>query len=558
MAPPAIHRRSADGRDASYDRPGQIFPKLPSDILERMSRYGAHGRFDGGDYLYRVGDREVDFFVVLDGAVDVLESDGRGGHVLVTTHQPGQFAGELHHMTGRAVLVCARAACPTVVLRIQPDAFRRMTSAEPDIGEIILRALILRRIDLVEHAEGGTVIVGAGNSADTLRIQSFLTRNGYPHRLLDIDRDPHAQAALATFHVGPDVLPVVILNSEQILECPSNRGLADGLGISEALDPDHVHDVAVIGGGPAGLAAAVYAASEGLDTIVVEAVGPGGQAGGSSRIENYLGFPTGISGQALADRAQIQAQKFGARLVVATAATGLDCSRSPYRVHLEDGGIVAARTIIIATGARYRRLGLPNLGQFEGQGVHYAATSLEARLCADSEVVVVGGGNSAGQAAIFLSAKARHVHLLVRGDGLADTMSDYLVRRIADSGLITLHPRSEVTDLIGDDTLQAIRWRRGDGSEIERPISNLFPMIGAVPNTDWLNGCVTLDQNGFVRTAYVHAGQVAGASFATSMPGVFAVGDVRAGSVKRVAAGVGEGSVVVHAVHAWLAHLKQS
>lgn len=317
-----------------YEWPGQIYPKLPPEIIERISGFAERVSFAGGDYLYEVGDRGVDFFVILDSAIDILESDGRDGHVLITTHEAGQFTGELDHMTGRAVSVCARAVRPTAALRIGRTSFRRMLSVEPDIGEIVLRALILRRVDLIDHAEGGTIVVGAARSASTLRLQSFLTRNGYPHRLLDIGRDPDAQQALEAFRIGADALPVVILSGAQVLQRPSNRELADALGITERLDPGRVYDVAVIGSGPAGLAAAVYAASEGLDTIVIEAVGPGGQAGSSSRIENYLGFPIGISGQALADRAQVQEQKFGARLVVARAAIGLDASRFPYRVHL--------------------------------------------------------------------------------------------------------------------------------------------------------------------------------------------------------------------------------
>ncbi|MDF2997594.1 MAG: cation tolerance protein CutA [Xanthobacteraceae bacterium] len=536
-----------------YDRPGQTFPKLPPAMVERIAKYGERSSFDGGDYLYEFGDRDVDFFLVLDGAVDVLESDGRDGHVLITTHEAGGFTGELTHVTGRAVLVCARAARPTAAIRVSRSSFRRMVSAEPDIGEIILRAFILRRVGLIQHAEGGTIIVGSAHSASALRIQSFLTRNGYPHRLLDIGRDAGAQQALESFHLGADDLPVVILSGEQVLAHPTNRDLADALGITEELAPDHVYDVAIVGAGPAGLAAAVYAASEGLDTIVIEAVGPGGQAGTSSRIENYLGFPTGISGQALAGRAQVQAQKFGARIVVARAATGLDCSGFPYKVRLEGMDTVAARAVVVATGARYRRLDVPNLERFEGQGVHYAATSLEARLCLDSEVVVVGGGNSAGQAAVFLSGKARHVHIVVRGDGLTDTMSDYLVQRIKESPLITLHPQCEITALIGNSCLEAVRWHQRESGETERGVSNLFQMIGAVPNSDWLSGCVALDPKGFVRTGYVHDGRVAIAQHATSIPGIFAVGDVRADSVKRVASSVGEGSVVVHAVHNWLA-----
>jgi thioredoxin reductase (NADPH) len=535
-----------------YDRPAQTFPKLPPEMVERIKKYGQQDSFDGGAYLYHVGDRDVDFFLILEGAVDILESDGHGGHVLVITHEVSEFTGELDHLSGRAVFVCARAARPTKVIRVSPASFRKLASAEPDIGEIILRAFILRRVGLIQHAEGGTILVGSHRLADTLRIQSFLTRNACPHRFLDTDIDPDAAAALKSFHLDAGSLPVVIINARDVLQKPTNSELADALGITEHLDPDRIYDVVVVGAGPAGLAAAVYAASEGLDTVVIESMAPGGQAGSSSRIENYLGFPTGISGQALSGRAQVQAQKFGARLAIARAAIGLDCD-FPFRVHMEGGTVVRTRAVVVASGARYRKLDVRDLARFEGQGVHYAATPIEGGLCAGAEVIVVGGGNSAGQAAVYLSRKARHVHILVRGDGLAATMSDYLVRRIEESAQITLHTRCDISALIGDKYLEAVRWRDKDGAETQVSASNLFLMIGAVPNTDWLNGCVDLDANGFVQTGHIKAGELLTTPYATSIPGIFAVGDVRANSVKRVASGVGEGSVVVHAIHNWLA-----
>jgi thioredoxin reductase (NADPH) len=541
-----------------YDRPAQTFPKLPPEMIERIKPYGRPDGFDGGARLFRVGDRNVDFFLILEGAVDILESDGHGGHALIVTHEAREFTGELDHLSGRAVIVCARAAQPTRVIRVTRFDFRRMASAEPDIGEIILRALILRRVGLIQHAEGGIVLVGGMRTGDTLRIQTFLMRNGYPYRLLDTDQDPDAGSALQSFQLGKVALPVVIIDGQTVLQNPRNSALADALGITEEVDPERVYDVVVVGAGPSGLAAAVYAASEGLDTIVIEAIGPGGQAGSSSRIENYLGFPTGISGQALAGRAQIQAQKFGARLVVARAAVSLECSTMPFRLRMEGGGAVAARGVVVASGARYRRLDLANLARFEGQGVHYAATSIEGRLCAGGDVIVVGGGNSAGQAAVFLSGEARHVHMLVRGDGLAETMSDYLVRRIEESPRITLHTQCEVTDLLGDRFLEAVRWRGRDGVERVLPTSNLFLMIGAVPCTDWLNGCVALDAKGFVKTGQIVDGKPPISPYEASVPGIFAVGDVRANSVKRVASSVGEGSVVVHAIHGWLAGLATS
>ena len=538
-----------------FEKPDQTFPRLPTEMVDRVLRYGHPETFDGGAYLYQFGERAFDFFLVLDGTVDALDNDGKGGNIVLATYGANQFSGELNLFSDRAALLSARTLRPTQLIRVPRASFRRMISAEPDIGEIILRAYILRRASLIRHAEGGTVLVGCIRSADTLRIQRFLLRNGYPHRFLDAHEAPDATLALECFHSGKaDALPVVIIDGKKTLRCPSNAELADALGITEELDPNHVYDVAVVGAGPAGLAAAVYAASEGLDTVVVEAMAPGGQAGSSSRIENYLGFPTGISGQMLAARAQVQAQKFGARLIIARSVTALDCSSLPFCLALDDGTSISARSVVVASGARYRRLDLPELSRFEGQGVHYAATSLEAGLCSGSDVIVVGGGNSAGQAAVFLSGKARHVHMLVRGNGLTATMSDYLITRIENSPKITLHLRSEVTGLFGERYLETVSWRE-DGKEIALPTTVLFLMIGAEPNTEWLNGCVALDEKKFVETGHAPRREVATSPYATSIQGIFAVGDVRANSVKRVASSVGEGSVVVHAIHGWLSEL---
>jgi thioredoxin reductase (NADPH) len=538
-----------------FEKPDQTFPRLPAEMVDRVLRYGHRETFDGGAYLYQFGERAFDFFLILDGTVDALDNDGKGGNIVLTTYGANQFSGELNLFSDRAALLSARTLRPTQLIRVPRASFRRMVSAEPDIGEIILRAYILRRASMIRHAEGGTVLVGCIRSADTLRIQSFLLRNGYPHRFLDAHEAPDATLALECFHSGKaDALPVVIIDGKKTLRCPGNAELADALGITEELDPKHVYDVAVVGAGPAGLAAAVYAASEGLDTVVVEAIAPGGQAGSSSRIENYLGFPTGISGQMLAARAQVQAQKFGARLIIARSVSALDCSSLPFCLALDDGTSISARSVVVASGARYRRLDLPELSRFEGQGVHYAATSLEAGLCSGSDVIVVGGGNSAGQAAVFLSGKARHVHMLVRGNGLTTTMSDYLIKRIENSPRITLHLRSEVTGLFGEKYLEAVHWRE-DGKDIALPTTVLFLMIGAEPNTEWLNGCVALDAKKFVETGHDPRGEVAASPYASSIQGIFAVGDVRANSVKRVASGVGEGSVVVHAIHGWLSEL---
>ncbi|MDL2407757.1 FAD-dependent oxidoreductase [Rhizobium calliandrae] len=544
------YRNSANGD--LYDLPGRAFPRLSNDMIARVKLYGDIERYDGGDYLYRVGQRHVGFFVVVQGSINILESDGHGGQALVTTHGFHQFTGELDQLNGQAVLVSAQAASPSTVIRVTRDSFTTLVRSEPDIGELIMRAFILRRSGLIAHTGEGTAIVGSQRSAETLRIQSFLERNGYPHRLIDTEHDPDAGNALSFFHAEKREQPVVVIDGVSVFSRPTNRELAAALGISEVINNHSIFDVAIIGAGPAGLAAAVYAASEGLNTIVVEMFAPGGQAGTSSRIENYLGFPLGISGQGLARRAQIQAQKFGARFVVASAASKLDCAHYPFRIHLEDGSSITARSIVVASGARYRRLKVSNLEKYEGVGVHYAATSLEGRLCMGGSAIVVGGGNSAGQAAMFLSRLAQHVHILVRGDGLAATMSDYLIQRIKDSPLISLHPHCEVSALVGDKTLEAVRWRSLSGDEVEQRTENLFSMIGAVPNTDWLAGCIALDANGFVETEQQNYRGSDPCPFASSAPGIFAVGDVRARSMKRVASAVGEGSAVVRAIHQWL------
>ncbi|MCP3139473.1 FAD-dependent oxidoreductase [Pyxidicoccus xibeiensis] len=536
-----------------YARAAQTFPHVSAEMGERIAAYGTEERLPGGTLLFQRGDRGVDFFFVREGAVEVFDFDPHGEPHVFAVHGEQEFTGELDLFTDHPFLASARTRGDSVVVRVKQQDFRRMVSSEPDIGEVIMRAFILRRVGLIRHAQAGVVLVGSGHCADMLRMQRFLTRNGYPFRLLDIDDDPDADGYLSCFKLTPDQLPVVIAPGRHVLHNPSNSALADDLGISEQVDPEHVHDVAVVGAGPAGLAAAVYAASEGLGTVVIESLAPGGQAGTSSKIENYLGFPTGISGEALAGRAQVQARKFGARIVVSRPVIGIDCERRPYRLHLEDGRMVTARTVVIATGARYRKLDVPDLARFEGQGIHYAATAMESHLCAGEEVIVVGGGNSAGQAAIYLSRTVAHVHMLVRASGLAATMSDYLVQRIASSPRVTLYTHSEITALQGDLLLREVTWvHRKTGERTTRRIGNVFVMIGAEPNTDWLNGCLELDGKGFIRTGQDAQGQALASPYATSRPGIYAVGDVRSGSVKRVASGVGEGSVVVQAIHGFL------
>lgn len=534
-----------------YARDAQIYPRLDAGQAARVAAYGAAEDLPDGALAFERGQRGVDFFLVERGRIEVLDGGVDGRPRVIVAHGPGQFTGELDLFNGREILVSGRAAGGCRAVRIGRDGFRRLVAAEPDIGEIVMRAFILRRVGLIRHADGAALLIGPGHGGDTLRLRRFLTRNGYPHRLLDTETEPDVGALLGGFGLTADDLPVVVAQGREVMRNPGTAELADRLGLTERIDPERVHDVAVVGAGPAGLAAAVYAASEGLDTVVIEGVAPGGQAGTSSKIENYLGFPTGISGQALAGRAQVQAQKFGARLAVSRAVASVDCGERPFRLTLDDGTRLMAAAIVVATGARYRKLGVAECERYEGQGIHYAATATEAQLCSGEEVVVVGGGNSAGQAAVYLSRMAAHVHLLVRADGLAATMSDYLLRRIAGSPAITLHARTEITALHGEDRLRRVTWASRDGGPPEtRDIGNVFAMIGADPNTAWLGGCLDLDAKGFVRTGGAPGSEAS--PFATAVPGVFAVGDVRSGSVKRVASGVGEGSVVVQAVHAFL------
>jgi thioredoxin reductase (NADPH) len=534
-----------------YARETQTNATLDPDQVGRLRAFGAIERVVADTVLFRRGQRRVDFVLVLSGRVDIFDVDAHGDESVFMSHGPGQFTGELDLFNERQILVSARTGAETELVRVPHGDFRRLLTAEPDIAEIIMRALILRRVGLIRHAQGGVLVLGSVRAAETLRIERFLIQNGYPHRLLDVDSDADAKGAVQCFALSPAQLPAVIDPGDRVLSNPTNSELADALGISESLLPDHVHDVVVVGAGPAGLAAAVYAASEGLDTLVVEGTAPGGQAGTSSKIENYLGFPTGISGQALAGRAQVQAQKFGARLAISREVVSIDCSQHPYRAHLQGGYSVLARSVVVATGARYRTLDVPNCTRFEGQGIHYAATAMERELCKGQEVVVVGAANSAGQAALFLSGGLKHVHMLCRGPGLSATMSSYLVDRIQASPRISVYPNTKVTALDGDKSLRRVTWTRLDSAHSETyAIEHVFSMIGAEPRTQWLDGCLELDAKGFVLT-----GQLAGRAaspFETSRPGIYAVGDVRSGSIKRVASGVGEGSAVVAAIHQFL------
>ena len=477
---------------------------------------------------------------------------------------PGMFTGELNVLSGRRGLVQIRASEPSELIEIEREPLQGLVQTDSELSDIFLRAFILRRLELIARGSGDLILIGSSHSLDTFRIKEFLTRNYQPYSSIDLERDAEVQDLLDRFHVAITDLPVLICRRSVVLRNPSNQEIVNCLGLNEGIEQTHVRDVIVVGAGPAGLAAAVYGASEGLDVLVVESNSPGGQAGASSKIENYLGFPTGITGKELAGNAYAQAQKFGAQILIAKEAHGLACDRRPYALKFDDGEKVTARTVVIATGAMYRKLSLENLSEFEGAGVYYGATHLESQLCSGEEVVVVGGGNSAGQAAVFLSQTARRVYVLVRSNGLAKSMSRYLIRRIEESPNIELRIDTEVIALSGNDHLEAMEWRKNKTGKVEKhKIGALFSMIGAVPNSAWVEGCVACDGAGFIRTGSDLSKEdlerakwpLARAPYLleTSLPGVFAVGDVRGGNVKRVASAVGEGSIAVAFVHQVLA-----
>ncbi|MGB5365024.1 MAG: FAD-dependent oxidoreductase [Polyangiales bacterium] len=542
-----------------YERQAQMFPRLEASQLEKVKPYGRARHVDCGELLFDIGDREVPFFVVLSGELEIVRPD-RDGEDVVTVHQPGEFTGEINMLSGRANLVQGRMKTPGEVIELDRPAFRKLLAADADLSELFMRAFIVRRVGLITHEQGDIIVLGSEFSADTLRLKQFLSRNGHPYQYTDVERDDEAMALLDRFQVSAEEVPLVYFTAKDtVIKNPTNRQIADCLGFSGDIDEDAVHDVVVVGAGPAGLAAAVYAASEGLDVVVLEGNVFGGQAGSSSKIENYLGFPTGISGQALAGRAYNQAQKFGAQIMAPRVASRLECAKRPYTLQLEDGDRLQARTVVIATGAQYRKL--PEAERFDGLGIYYGATHVEALMCAHEDVIVVGGGNSAGQAAVFLAEHAKHVHMLIRGDSLADSMSRYLTQRIEMSPSITLHRRTEITELLGQERLESVVWTRNQTGETERlDVRHVFMMIGAVPNTHWLEGCIDLDDKGFIRVGSdLRNGDAKGTPWPlltrapfpleTSRPGIFAAGDVRSDSVKRVASAVGEGSVCVQYLH---------
>jgi thioredoxin reductase (NADPH) len=536
----------------------QAFPTLEHSEIERMRRFGTLRSYKPGEILARAGKVIEGLTVVLSGKVDVTRHASSGQGQLIVTHGAGSFLGELAQLAGRPALVDAHAQGPVDALVIPPDRLRALLIAEAELGERIMRALILRRIGLLEEGTGGPVIIGHSQSGEVLRLANFLRRNGHPHQELDPETDHEARALIERFHIDAGQLPIVLCSGGQLLRNPSEIELARCIGLVGPIDPNRVFDVAVVGAGPAGLAAAVYAGSEGLSVLMLDCRAFGGQAGASARIENYLGFPTGISGIALMGRAYNQAQKFGVEMAIPDEVVGLDSQpgsrQGPFVLKLSNSEHALARTVVIASGARYRRLAVDNLEQFEGISVHYWASPLEAKLCAGQEVALVGAGNSAGQAAVYLASHVAKVWLLVRGHSLASRMSRYLVDRIAGLPNVEVLTRATVIALEGHDgILEAIRWRQGaSGQEVRRSIRHLFLFIGAEPNTDWLSGSgITLDKRGFVLTGSELDDNRR--PWETSRRGVFAIGDVRAGSVKRVAAAVGEGAQVVTVIHASLA-----
>lgn len=544
----------SDPQSIMASRSAQMFPNLEPHEIERVRRFGGLQRFDAGDVLAETGKAGPGLVIILSGNVDITQRDQSGHRNFIVTHGPGSFMGELVQLSGRPALVDAHAKNAVEALVIPPQKLRSLLIAEADLGERIMRALILRRVGLLEKGGGGPVIVGAADDSDVLRLENFLTRNGHPHLRLDPRSDAEAKALIERFNVASTALPIVLCPGGQLLQNPSELKLARCIGLVGPLDPSRVYDVAIVGAGPAGMAAAVYAASEGLSVLVLDCRSFGGQAGASARIENYLGFPTGITGMALMGRAFNQAEKFGAEFSIPAQVVGLERREGKgFTLLLPDDERVSARSVVIATGVRYRRLGIDRVCEFEGGSVHYWASPLEGKLCAKSEVALVGAGNSAGQATVYLASQAAKVWLLARGGDIAASMSQYLVDRIRGLQNVEVVTKAEVTSLEGSDgVLDTICWRGGSGDVVRRNIHHLFLFIGADPETQWLSQSgVDLDAKGFVLTGA--DARDGGRPLESSVPGVFAIGDVRAGSIKRVAAGVGEGAQVVAALHAFLA-----
>lgn len=544
-------------QSAYAGRSAQMFPHLTPLQIARLSAHARKIGIQKNQILAEPGDHPP-VYVVLSGSIEIIQPT-LSGETLIVVHTPGSFSGDVGTLRAISSVVRMRVREAGEALAIDDAHLRTIIQTDSELSELFMRAFILRRVALMTSQASDVVLLGSTHSAGTLRLQQFLTRNSYPFVNLDIDTDNSVRDLLERFHVTVADLPVVVCRGSIVLKNPSNEEVAANLGMNQQIDDDRIRDVIVVGAGPAGLAAGVYAASEGLDVLVLETGTPGGQAGSSSKIENYLGFPTGISGLALAARALIQAQKFGAEVRTAYPVMRLRCDQRPYAIEFANGGAARARSIVIATGAEYRQLSLDNAPRFLGTGIYYAATSTEARRCGSGEAIVVGGGNSAGQAAVFLAGSCKMVHLLVRSAGLADTMSQYLIRRIDEMPNITLHTRTEITALQGEDQLSRVTWTTAGKAPQTHGIGHVFLMMGALPCTGWLNSCIALNDKGFVRTGSdLRAADLPAAKwpnarqpefFESSIPGIFAVGDVRCGSVKRVAAAVGEGSACIQQVH---------
>lgn len=537
----------------------RMFPTLTPAQIQRIAAHGRPRSIRAGEVLIEAGARAVPFFVITAGRVEAIRPAG-GAETLVAVHGPGQFTGEVNMLSGRPALVRSRVSEAGEVIELDREELLALVQTDSELSEIIMRAFIVRRVELIAQGLGDVVLLGSNHCSGTLRVKEFLTRNGHPYSYIDLDRDTDVQELLDRFHLNPGDVPVLICRGDVVLRNPTNQQIAGCLGFNEIIDQSQIRDVVIVGAGPAGLAAAVYAASEGLDVLVLETSAPGGQAGSSSKIENYLGFPTGISGQALAGRAYTQARKFGAQVIIATGAKRLVCDRKPYAIEMDDDMRVLARTIVIATGAEYRVPTIEKLSDFKGVGVYHGATFMEAQLCRGEAVVVMGGGNSAGQAAVFLAQTAKRVHMLVRSGGLAESMSRYLIRRIEQNPAIILRTYTEIVGLEGSSHLEQVRWRDNRTGKIEtHDMRHVFVMTGAVPSTDWLRGCVALDNKGFIKTGpHLAEDDLAAGHWPpartphlleTSLPGVFAVGDVRGGNIKRVASAVGEGSIAISFVH---------
>src|SRR6266700_442459 len=546
------------------DRQAEAFPVLTPAQIARIRPHANVRSVQAGEVLFEPGKLGMSCFVVFSGKLDIAMA-GLSGEQVFVTYGPGQFSGEVVLISGARALARGRAAESGEFLELSADALRALIAKDAELSDIFMRAFLLRRVSLISQGLGNVVVLGSQHSSNTLRLREFLTRNGHPHRYVDLDSDKASQELLDRFEIKLEDIPVVICSGKTVLRNPTNQRLAECLGFAGHIDEHRVYDVAIVGAGPAGLAAAVYAASEGLDAVVIESEFPGGQAGASSKIENYVGFPMGISGQELAGRAVVQAEKFGAQMTVGQKVMKVKCDQQPYELTLENGGHIETRSIVIATGAQYNKPNVENLERFEGQGIYYAATFMEAQLCTGEEIIVVGGGNSAGQAAAFLAETVQKVYMLVRGKELSETMSRYLIQRIVENPAIELHLQTEIVTVGGDSHLERVTWlNRATGEESVHDIRHVFVMAGASPRTDWLRGCIALDDKGFILTGrdLDTATEMAVRPIATppqmletSLPGVFAVGDVRSGNVKRVASAVGEGAIAVHMVHRALAEL---